>query len=262
MSVDLDRNRFGRTSYLVAVAIAVPLLGLTDALAPQPFAAIGFAVNLTVLGVAGGRALFGRAELSAVERAMLTVALPIGVLVLGTVAAGALRFHLDRRLWAGLIGLVAEAVIIGVMSRRGQPGEPRSPVRWRIAPPSGGGIRWWAPLAAAGVVLVAAVALSVLTAARQTYPAFSSLSAIRTGRGQRLVQIELTSEETAPTRFLVAISLGAAQPDSIPVRLAPGVTWRRSVSVARSTGVTVVVYRGTGLHAPYREVHLAADGGG
>src|ERR1700722_10715825 len=124
--MSVERDRFARSGWLVGVVVAVPLLGVVNAIGPQPFAALGFVANLTVLGVAGGRALLGRTGLSAVERATMALALPIGVLVLGTIATAALRLHLDRQLWAGLVALTAEAAAAGVLSRRGHPGGPRN----------------------------------------------------------------------------------------------------------------------------------------
>ena len=98
-------------------------------------------------------------------------ALPIGVLVLGTIAAAALRLRLDRQLWAALVALAAEAAAVGVLSRRGDPNEPRNPRRWRaMRSQDGHGIVWGVSLTAAGAVLAAAVALSVWTAGRQSYP--------------------------------------------------------------------------------------------
>jgi hypothetical protein len=259
----VERDRFARSGWLVTVMVAVPLLGVADAVGARPFAVLGFAANLTVLGVAGGRALVGRARLYAVERVTVALALPIAVLVLGTVIAAALGLHLDRRLWAALVALAAETAAVGVLARRGQPSEPRSPRRWRTMGPQGGrGILWGASLTAAGAVLAAAVALSAWTAGRQSYPAFSALSAIRSGGAERSVQIELTSEEAAPTRFIVAVAVGSARPDSITLLLAPGVTWRKTVPAPRSASVTVVAYRGTGSRVPYREVHLAPRGTG
>jgi hypothetical protein len=260
----VERDRFARSGWLVTVVVAVPLLGAADAVGPRPFAVLGFVANLTVLGVAGGRALVGRTRLYAVERATVALALPIAALVLGTVTAAALGLHLDRRLWAALVAVAAETAAVGVLlSRRGHPSEPRSPRRWRTMWPQGGrGILWGASLTAAGAVLAAAVALSVWTAGRQSYPAFSSLSAIRAVGAERSVQIELTSKEAAPTRFIVAVSVGSARPDSITLRLAPGVTWRKTVQAPGSASVTVIAYRGTRSRVPYREVHLAPQGTG
>ena len=255
-----ERGRCGPQGWQVTVLIGVPLIGVMNAAGPPPFAAIGFAVNLTVLGVLGGRALFGRAELTSVERAMVALALPVGVLVLGTVAASALRLHLDRRFWALMVALTAEAAATGMLFRRAQPGKPVDHRRWRRVAPRG----WllWCGSLAAGIMLVAAIALSVWASAHQPYPAFSSLSAIRTSSGRSSVRIELTSEERAPTRFTIAISSGSARPDSIALRLAPGVTWRKTILVPGSTAVTVIAYRGTDQLTPYRKVYLAAGGGG
>jgi hypothetical protein len=259
----VERDRFARPHWLVAVVLAVPLLGVADAVGPRPFAVLGFAANLTVLGVAGGRALLGRAGLNAVERATVALALPIAVLVLGTIAAAALRLHLDRRLWAALVALAAETAAAGVLSRRDHPGGPRNPRSWRAMGPQGGrAILWGASLTATGAVLAAAVALSVWTAGHQGYPAFSALSAKRAGGAGRSVQIELTSEEAAPTRFIVAVAVGSGRPDSITLRLAPGVTWRKTVPAPRSASVTVAAYRGTRSRVPYREVHLVPGGTG
>ena len=257
----VEGDPFARSGWLVTVLVAVPLLGVADAVGPRPFAVLGFAANLTVLGVAGGCVLLGRAGLSAVERATVALALPIAVLVLGTIAAAALRLHLDRPLWAALVALAAEAAAVGVLSRRGQPSEPRNPRRWRAMRPQGGrGIFWATSLTAAGAMLAAAVALSVWTAGRQSYPVFSALSAMRAGGAERSVEIELTSEEAAPTRFIVAVAVGSARPASITLRLAPGVTWRKTVPAPTSASVTVVAYRGTRSRVPYREVHLVPRG--
>jgi hypothetical protein len=268
----VERDRFARPRWLVAVVVAVPLLGVADAVGPRPFAVLGFAANLTVLGVAGSRALAdraglaglaGRATLHAVERATVALALPIAVLVLGTIIAAALGLHLDRRLWAALVALAAEAAAAAVLSRRGQPSEPRNPRSWRTMGPQGGRrILWGASLTAAGAVLAAAVALSVSTAGRQSHPAFSALSAMRAGGAGRSVQIELTSEEAAPTRFIVAVAVGSARPDSVTLRLAPGATWRKTVPAPGSASVTVAAYRGTRSRVPYREVRLAPRGTG
>jgi hypothetical protein len=130
-----------------------------------------------------------------------------------------------------------------------------------MRPDGSRGILWAASLTAAGAVLAAAVTLSVWTASRQSYPAFSALSAVR-GDAGRSVQIELTSEEAAPTRFIVAVAVGSASPDRITLRLVPGVTWRETVPAPGSASVTVVAYRGTGSPVPYREVHLAPQGTG
>ena len=257
----VEGDPFARSGWLVGVVVAVPLLGVADAAGPRPFAVLGFAANLTVLGVAGGRALLGRAGLAAVERATVALALPIAVLVLGTIAAAALGLHLDRPLWAALVALAAEAAAVGVLSRRGQLGEPRNPRSWRATRPQGGrAIFWGTSLTAAGAMLAAAVALSVWTAGRQSYPDFSALSAMRAGGAERAVEIELTSEEAAPTHFTVAVAVAGARPDSITLRLAPGVTWRTTVPAATSAAVTVVAYRGTRSRMPYREVHLAPRG--
>jgi hypothetical protein len=258
MTVELDPFAPG---WLVTLVVAVPLLGVADAVGPRPLAVLGFAANLTVLGVAGGCVLLGRAGLSAVERATVALALPIAVLVLGTIAAAALRLHLDRPLWAALIALAAEAAAVGVLARRGDPNEPRNPRRWwATRPEAGRGILWGASLTAAGAVLAAAVALSGWTASRQSYPVFSALSAMRAGGAERSVKIELTSEEAASTRFIIAIAVAGGRPDSITLRLAPGVTWRKTVPAPASASVTVVAYRGTTSRAPYREVHLAPRG--
>ena len=258
----VEGGPFARSGWLVAVLVAVPLLGVADAVGPRPFAVLGFAANLTVLGVAGGRVLLGRAGLSAVERATVALALPIAVLVLGTIAAAALHLRLDRPLWAALVALAAEAAAVGLLSRRGQPSEPRNPRsarRWRtVRPEAGRGILWGTSLTAAGAMLAAAVALSVWTAGHQSFPVFSALSAMRAGSAGRSVEIELTSEEAAPTHFIVAVAVAGARPDSIMLRLAPGVTWRKTVPVSSSASVTVVAYRGTRSRVPYREVHLAA----
>ncbi len=260
MTVELDPSAPG---WLVTVVAAVPLLGVADAIGPRPLAVLGFAANLTVLGVAGGCVLLGRAGLSAVERATVALALPIAVLVLGTIAAAALRLRLDRPLWAALIALAAEAAAVGVLARRGDPNEPRNPRRWQAARPEAGrGILWGASLTAAGAVLAAAVALSVWTAGRQSYPVFSALSAMRAGGAERSVEIELTSKEAAPTRFIVAVAVGSARPDSVTLRLAPGATWQRTVPAAASASVTVIAYRGTRPRVPYREVHLVSLGSG
>ena len=257
----VEGDPFARSGWLATVVVAVPLLGVADAVGPRPFAVLGFAANLTVLGVAGGRALLGRAGLSAVERATVALALPIAVLVLGTIAAAALRLHLDRPLWAALVALAAEAAAVGVLSRRGRPSEPRNPRRWQAMRPQGGrGIFWATSLTAAGAMLAAAVALSVWTAGPQSYPIFSALSAMRAGGAERSVEIELTSEEAAPTRFIVAVAVGSARPASITLRLAPGVTWRKTVPAPTSASVTVVAYRGTRSRVPYREVHLVPRG--
>ncbi len=256
-----ERDPFARTGWLVTVMVAVPLLGVADAVGPQPLAALGFVANLTVLGLAGGRALLGRAGLSAVERAAVALALPMAVLVLGTVAAAAFQLRLDRPLWAALAALAAEAAAAGALTRRGEPRDPRGVRRWpAVRPPGRRGIWWGGSLTAAGAVLAAAVALSVRTAGGQAYPAFSALSAIRVGSAQPSVRIELTSEEAAPTRFVVAVAVAGARPDSITLRLSPGVTWRKTVPVPSSASVTVVAYRGTRSRVPYREVHLAAGG--
>ena len=257
----VEGDPVARSGWLVTVVVAVPLLGVADAVGPRPFAVLGFAANLTVLGVAGGRALLGRAGLSAVERATVALALPIAVLVLGTIAAAALGLHLDRPLWAVLVALAAEAAAVGTLSRRGLPSEPRNPRSWRAMRPHGGrAIFWGTSLTAAGAMLATAVALSVWTAGRQSYPVFSALSAMRAGGAERSVEIELTSEEAAPTHFIVAVAVAGARPDSITLRLAPGVTWRKTVPAATSASVTVVAYRGTRSRVPYREVHLAPRG--
>jgi hypothetical protein len=274
----VERDRFARPRWLVAAAVAVPVGGVADAVGPRPLAVLGFVANLTVLGVAGGRALLGRTRLTAVERATVALALPIGVLVLGTVAAASLRLHLDRRLWAVLVALVAEAAVAGVLSRRARPDHPGGPHNspswpstwppswprgWRpVRPRAGRGILWGASLTAAGAVLAGAVALSVWTAARQAYPAFSALSAMRVGGAESSVRIELTSEEAAPARFIVAVAVGSARPDSITLRLAPGVTWRKTVAAPASASVTVVAYRGARPRVPYREVRLTSRGSG
>lgn len=257
-----ERGRFARSGWLVTLVVAVPLLGTADVVGPRPFAVLGFVANLTVLGVAGGRALVGRTRLYAVERATVALALPMAVLVLGTVIAAALGLQLDRRLWAALVALAAETAAVGVLlSRRGHPSEPRTPRRWRTMRPHGGrGILWAASLTAAGAVLAAAVALSVWTAGRQSYPAFSALSAVRAGGAGRSVQIELTSEEAAPTRFIVAVTVGGMTPDLITLRLTPGGTWRKTVQAPGWASVTVAAYRGTRSRVPYREVHVAAQG--
>jgi len=119
---------------------------------------------------------------------------------------------------------------------------------------------WGASLTAAGAVLAAAVALSGWTAGRQSYPVFSALSAMRAGGAERSVKIELTSEEAASTRFIIAIAVAGGRPDSITLRLAPGVTWRKTVPAPTSASVTVVAYRGTRSRVPYREVHLVPRG--
>ena len=259
----VERDWSGRSVWLAIVAMAVPLLGVVDAVGPQPFAAVGFAVNLTVLGVAGGCALLGQARLSSAERATVALAVPIGVLVLGTVAASALRFHLDRRLWAVLVALAAEAATIALMSGRGHPGESRTPRQWPIVRPrDGGGILWGGLLAAAGVILAAAVTLSVWTAVHQVYPPFSALSAIRVGSDQHSVRIELTSKLAAPTRFMVKVRVGRARPDRITLRLASGATWRQTILVPTSAAVKVTAYRKTRPRTPYREVYLAPRGSG
>ena len=259
----VERDWSGRSVWLAVVAIAVPLLGVVDAVGPQPFAAVGFAVNLTVLGVAGGCALLGRAGLSSAERATVALAVPIGVLVLGTVAASALRFHLDRRLWAVLVALAAEAATVTLLRWRSHPVESRNPRQWPIVRPGGGGgILWGGLLAAAGVILAAAVTLSAWTAVHQAYPAFSALSAIRVGPDQHSVRIALTSEEAAPTSFVVTVRVGRARREPVTLRLVSGATWRKTIRVRRSAAVKVIAYRGTRPRTPYREVYLASRGRG
>jgi hypothetical protein len=263
MRAELDR--LARSGWLVAMVVAVPLVGVANMVGPQPIAALGFVTNLIVLGMAGGRALLGRAGLSAVERATVTLALPVAVLVLGTTAAAALRLHLDRRLWAELAAVAAEAAVVGMLSRRRHPSGPRDPrqwgVMWRTARPRAGrGILWYGSLAAAGAVLAASVALSVWTAAHQVYPPFSALSAVRTGSAERSVRIQLTSEETAPTRFVIAVTVGRARAATSTLWLTPGEAWRETIRGPRSAAVTVAVYRGSASGVPYRQVYLAPRG--
>lgn len=256
-----ERNRLAWSGWLVAVVVAVPVVGFANMAGPQPIAALGFVANLAVLGMAGGRALLGRAGLSAPERATVALALPIAVLVLGTIAAAALRLHLDRRLWAVMVAVAAEAAAAGLLSQRRHRGEPRDPRPWRAARPRAGrGIVWGVSLAAAGAALAAAVALSAWTAAHQEYPAFSALSAVRTGTGERTVAIQLTSEEAAATRFVITVAVGRAGPATRAFWLAPGRAWRQTVRVPRSAAVTVVAYRSSAPRVPYREVYLAPRG--
>jgi len=255
----VEGGRFAQPNWPVAVLVAVPLLGLADAVGPPPAAAVAFAGNLAVLGVAGHRALFPRPGLSAIERATVALALPIAVLVLGTIAAAAIGLHLDRQLWAAMVALVAEAAAAGLLLRRGQPGgRPGAGRRWPVPPPPDGRVLlWYGSLAAAGAVLAAAIALSVWTATSQAYPAFSALSAIRVGAGGHSVQVQLTSEETSPTRFIVAVSVGRTRPEPITVQLTAGATWRKTIPAPRSAAVTVVAYRGSRPGVAYRRVRLA-----
>ena len=256
----VERDPFA-PGWLVTVVVAVPLLGVADAVGPRPLAVLGFAANLTVLGVAG----------------VARTARPRRAVRGGTGHRGPCPAH--SRAGAGH------------HSRRGPPSPPGPPALGRLGRPGGRGRgsrsalpagpperttqsaqvagcaagSWpWdlggASLTAAGAVLAAAVALSVWTAGRQSYPVFSALSAMRAGGAERSVEIELTSEEAAPTRFIVAVAVGSARPDSITLRLAPGVTWRKTVPAPASASVTVVAYRGTRSRVPYREVHLAPRG--
>jgi hypothetical protein len=110
-------------------------------------------------------------------------------------------------------------------------------------------------------VLAAAVALSAWSAAHQAYPAFSALSAVRTGSAGHSVQVQLTSGETAPTRFVIAVAVDRGRPTTSTFWLARGQAWRQTVRVPRSAAVTVVAYRGSAPGVPYREVYLAPRGG-
>jgi hypothetical protein len=261
-----ERDRLARPGGLIVAVVAVPLAGVANMTGPQPIAALGFAANLTVLGLAGGRVLLGRAGLSAVERVAVALALPIAVLVLGTITAGAIGLHLDRPLWAVLVAVAAEATAAGLLYRWRPPAEPRCARQWRamwqaMRSRAGQGILWGATLAAAGAVLAAAITLSGWTAAHQAYPAFSALSAVRTGSAERSVRIQLTSQEAAPTRFIIAVAVGRAGPATRAFWLAPGGAWRETVPAPRSAAVTVIAYRGNAPRVPYREVHLAPRGG-
>jgi hypothetical protein len=159
-----------------------------------------------------------------------------------------------------MVAVAAEAAAAGLLSQR-QPREPRDPRPWRATRARADrGIVWGVSLTAAGAVLAAAVALSAWTAAHQEYPAFSALSAVRTGTGERTVAIQLTSEEAAATRFVITVAVGRAGPATSAFWLAPGRAWRQTVRVPRSAAVTVVAYRSSAPRVPYREVYLAPRG--
>jgi hypothetical protein len=75
------------------------------------------------------------------------------------------------------------------------------------------------------------------------------------------VRVQLTSQETAPTRFVITVAVGRGRPTMSTLWLAPGGAWRETVRVPQSAAVTVVAYRGSASEVPYRQVYLAPRGG-
>jgi Protein of unknown function (DUF1616) len=248
-------NRDSRDLWFVAVAAAI-------------CAAVALAVPVTVLrtvaavplclvlpGYALTRAIFARRPITGSQLSVLTLALSLSTLVLGSLVLDLSPGGIRTGTWAALLLVVIlAATAVAMLRRRGAEAPPPSPVRLRLRPSD------------VGLLLVAAlIVASALTLSRLPLKASSALGYTQMWMlpsGTQLapaVRIGVTSAEKTDTTYRLEVvgPSGHATVIDPQLRLAPGGTYTVSVELSgtrsRQSVVEANLYKADS-NAVYRRV--------
>jgi uncharacterized membrane protein len=203
-------------------------------------------------GYALTAALFGRDELGAIERILLTLGSSISLTILIGFALNLVGFQLNPLTWG--IGLAAVTLGAGAVAWRrptDRPGLPRSEA-WRSLRP-----RDWLLFGIAAVLVVGAIGLARLGAMAQPQPGFSELS-WSPATGEAIV-IRVRNEESTDVTYNVELRKNAAVIAAWPaVHLVSGTLWEMQIVLPprERPGAELFLYRADAPGAIYRRVAL------
>lgn len=220
---------------LAAVACA-----LVAALVPLHIVRLvaGLPLTLFLPGYAIVAAAFGSRELAAPKRIMLSVAVSLMVLALGSFVLNIFPFGLETASWAVLLPLVVIAACRGAALRRQRPQGERAG-RPTLPRPAPGSLVLW--------TLAAAIALGALALSERPLPAenakgFTALWMLPTDKLEDAVAIGVDSNQHDYHSYRLRVSLGKDQSKTYRVELDPGEERVYEVDVpSRPSGRTHVV---------------------
>ncbi len=184
------------------------------------------------------------------ERAAIDAGLSLVLLVLGSLAIAAVRLPLERATW---LALVAILVASGIAMDRVRNGRGFGAEVLRLRRP-----RWGPGTLLSGLALtvtIAALVTAIIGA--QTAPAtrFTSLGFV-TGAGD-WGAIVVHNEEGAARRYLLVITAPSGVIQRIPLSVASGGSWQRSVPLDVGTAANLYVVDGSGNAGQvYRSIEL------
>jgi hypothetical protein len=229
---------------------------LVAALVPWEIVRLVAALPLTLFlpGYAVVAVAFGSRELAAPKRIMLSVAVSLMVLALGSFVLNIFPFGLETASWAVLLPLVVIAACRGAALRRQRPQRDRAG-RPALPRPAAGSLVLGA--------LAAAIALGALALSERPLPAenakgFTALWMLPTDKLEDAVAIGVDSNQHDFHSYRLRVSLGKDQSKTYRVDLDPGEERVYEVDVPpRAGGRTHVVaslYRAGQPQKLYRRV--------
>lgn len=237
---------------LTAVACA-----LVAALVPWEVVRLpaGLPLTLFLPGYAIVAAAFGSRELAAPKRIMLSVAVSLMALALGSFVLNIFPFGLETASWAVLLPLVVVAACRGAALRRERPQRGRAG-RPALPRPATGSLVLGA--------LAAVIALGALALAEKPLPAenakgFTALWMLPTDKSEDAVAIGVDSNQHDPHFYRLRVSLGKDQSKTYRVKLDPGEERVYEVDVpprpsGRATHVVASLYKEGAPQKLYRRV--------
>jgi uncharacterized membrane protein len=225
---------------LQLACLGAVVLALVAALVPFGIVRLvaGLPLTLFLPGYAVVAVAFGSRELAPPKRIMLSVAVSLMILALGSFVLNIFPFGLETASWAVLLPLVVIAACRGAALRRERPQRGRS-ARPALPRPATGSLVLGA--------LAAAVALGALALAETPLPAenakgFTALWMLPTDKREDAVAIGVDSNQHETRSYRLRVSLGKDQSKTYRIELPPGEERVYEVDVpAKPVGRTHVV---------------------
>lgn len=205
---------------LQGACLAAIACALAAALVPWGIVrlAAGMPLTLFLPGYAIVAAAFGSRELAMPKRIMLSVAVSLMALALGSFVLNIFPFGLETASWAVLLPLVVIAACRGAAMRRERP--QRSGARRPALPrPATGSLVLFA---LAALIALGALALSEKPLPAENAKGFTALWMLPTDKREDAVAIGVDSNQHEYRSYRLRVSLGKDQSKTYRVKLDPG----------------------------------------
>ena len=250
----------GNRDILALIGLSVAgLLAWLELPAGPLAAALRVLIWLPLAGVGPGyavtAALFPKAQLGRAERLLLSVALSLAVLVLGSVVVFQMGTDLTLNVWAALVESVVSVGCLVAMLRR--PSEPAL-----VAPLPGLSQRQWVLFGLAGLVALAALALAGTPLAATNVQGYTVLWVLPAGDAAAPeLRLGVESAELSAVSYRVEVSVGAGAPGEVArLTLAPGEKWESTYAIPPELqgqgAIAARLYRLDQPDEAYRQVTL------
>lgn len=246
-----------RRNYLdIAVAVAIAVLAVVAVAAHLPGPVI------VVLGIglfAAPGYVWAELILSAAapvfERVMVATGLALVAPILGGLAIYGLKISLHRAAWVGLLAAltIIGSVVLLVRGRGPAPVAAPQQARRRELPR-----RHLATFGAAGVIGIAALALSVHSAETQKYAGYTQLWMSPVIKNPQQANLGVSNQEGSTLKYRLVLLRKGKQSATWNLTLTNGETWQQTIPYTTQYSVTADLYRLPNLTKPYRTV----DNGG